>query len=255
MKKKLLTVALAAVMVVSSAISALAVEAKEAITGDLTVTTFFNEKTDAVELKSGDSYTFKFNAKNETCSANYQTFVMAVTGAIGDAYTGADQEVLIVRGDNWGWGGKMSDFTAPDGAEGTNKLTFTCDVNWDEWQAAMKAGVDCEVTIARTGDKLSYTAKVGSWTMSTEATSGIALPESCYVFFTGESVVLSGITTTDNNASTDTTTAGSGSTETTTAGGTTTTTPDTGDSTMVLALVAVAVAAAVVVLKKRTVTE
>ena len=200
MKKKLLAVALTATMMLSSVMSVFAVDAKDTISGDLTVTTFFNEKTDAVELKSGDSYTFKFKDK---CGGtnNYENYVMAITGAIGDEYTGADQEVLILRADSWGWGGKMSDFAAPDAAAG-NKLVFENSIgeDWATWLAAAQAGFDCEVTIARDGNSLKYDAKTGDHTISCTATSGIDLPESCYVFFTGENCTLSGITTTKGQA-------------------------------------------------------
>jgi hypothetical protein len=206
MKKKIFAVALAAAMTVSSAFTAFAVETADSITGDLTVTTFFNEKTDAVELKSGDSYTFTFNDKSNGTN-NWENYVMAVVGAEGDAYTGADQEILIVRADAWGWGGSMSDFVAPD-ATG-NALVFNSDVNWDNWAADTAAGVDCEVTIARNGDTLDYTAKIGSYTVSTSATSGVALPDSCYVFFTGENCDLTGFatTTSGSDVSADTTEA------------------------------------------------
>ena len=200
MKKKLLAVALTATMMLSSVMSVFAVDAKDTISGDLTVTTFFNEKTDAVELKSGDSYTFKFNDK---CGGtnNYENYVMAITGEIGDAYTGAEQEVLIIRADSWGWGGGMSDFVAPDAASG-NKLVFENSIgeDWATWLAAAQAGFDCEITIARDGNSFKYDAKTGDYTVSCTATSGKELPESCYVFFTGEKCTLTGITTTKGTA-------------------------------------------------------
>lgn len=199
MKKKLLAVALTATMMLSSVMSVFAVETKDAISGDLTVTTFFNEKSDAVELKSGDSYTFKFNDKCGGAN-NYENYVMAIVGAEGDAYTGADQEVLILRADSWGWGGKMSDFAAPDAASG-NKLVFENNIDdWAAWLAAAQAGFDCEVTIARDGNSLKYDAKTGDYTISCTATSGVELPESCYVFFTGENCTLTGIATTKGQA-------------------------------------------------------
>ncbi len=200
MRKKLLTVALAATMAVASVFSAFAVEAKDAISGDLTVTGFFNEKTDAVELKSGDTLNVKFNCKSESISENYHTYVMAVTGAIGDAYTGATEEVLILRGDSWGWGGGASDIVAPD--KDGNKLAFESDVNWDEWQNLLKGGADVNITLSRNANTLTYEAKVGTYTMKTTTTSGKALPDTLYVFLTGENTVLSGISTSKTSAST-----------------------------------------------------
>ena len=117
MKKRFLALGMAAVTVMSSVVinplTILAVDATNEICGDLKVTTFFNEKTNAVELKTGDSYIFKFHNKSNG-TANYENYVMAVTGAIGDDYVNGEQEVLIIRADNWGWGGGMSDIVVPD---------------------------------------------------------------------------------------------------------------------------------------------
>lgn len=171
------------------------VEAVDAISGDLTVTSFFNEKTGAVEMKSGDSYTFTFkNTSNGT--NNYDNYVMAITGAIGAEYTGAEKEVLVIRADAWGWGGGMSDLKAPN--EEGNILKFTSDADWDKWAAAMQAGVDVEITVGREGDTINYSAKIGEVNVSLTATSGTALPDTTYIFFTGEKCSLSGITTKKN---------------------------------------------------------
>ncbi len=264
MRKKLLTVAMAAMMTVAMTVSALAVDVKDTISGDLTVTGFFAERSDAVALKSGDSINFKFNIKSEACAANYETFVMAVTGAIGDAYTSADQEVLILRGDNWGWGGKMSDFNipfiasdeVPEKVAGVNYLNFTSDVDFGTWQDALKAGFACDITIARDGNTLTYTAKMGDWTTTCTATSGIALPETCYVFFTGEKTVLTGITTTITAAKTDDTKTDDNKTD---DAKTTTKAAQTGDNTAstvaLLGLAAVGATFVVLASKKSRVTE
>jgi hypothetical protein len=268
MKKKFFTVALATTMALSSVGTAFAVDAKDTISGDLTVTTFFNEKTDAVELKSGESLTFTFK-ETSNGTANYENYVMAVTGAIGDAYTGAEQEVLIVRADAWGWGGGMSDILSPDTAAATgNNLVFESDVDWDAWASAMASGVDCTVTIARDGNKLDYTAKVGNYTISTSTTSGKDLPDSCYVFFTGEKCVLSGITCTKkeagsvSNSDSPEAATTAAPTEATTAAATATTAAaksekvNSGDVAPIAALAAVAVVAcAGVVVSRKKVTE
>ncbi len=197
MKKRFLALGMAAVTVMSSVVinplTILAVDATNEICGDLKVTTFFNEKTNAVELKTGDSYIFKFHNKSNG-TANYENYVMAVTGAIGDDYVNGEQEVLIIRADNWGWGGGMSDFVVPDAKEG-NKLIFETNVNWETWLPATQAGIDCEVTISRDENTLSYNGKMGDYFFSTTATSGKKLPESCYVFFTGQNCDLTGFTT------------------------------------------------------------
>lgn len=198
MKKRFLALGMAAVTAMSSVVTtpltALAVDTRDKISGDLTVTGFFNEKTDAVELKSGDSYIFKFHNKSNG-TTNYENYVMAVTGTIGADYVNGEQEVLIIRADNWGWGGGMSDFLAPDAINEGNKLIFETNVNWEAWLPATQAGIDCEVTISRDGDTLSYNGKMGDYFFKTTATSGKKLPESCYVFFTGQNCDLTGFTT------------------------------------------------------------
>lgn len=248
MKKKFFAVALAATMALSSAFTAFA-----AISGDLEVTTFFNEKTDMVELKSGDSYTFTFHDKNNG-TANYNNYVMAITGATGAAYTGADQEVLIVRADNWGWGGKMSDFVAADQASG-NKLAFTTNVtDWAAFLADTQAGVDCTVKVSRDGNTIKYDATVGTYTFSLNATSGVALPDSCYVFFTGEKCSLTNFKTVNNNASStssDSSAATTAADTTATTAATTTSTVKTGDTTTTAAIVVAMIGAASVALVVR----
>ena len=195
--KKIIALALVAVMAMVCATTALAVDKTDAISGDLTVGGFFSEKTGAVELKSGDSYTIKFNNKS-TGTNNWDNFVFAIVGEIGDAYTGGEQEIAIIRADVWAWGGGYSDLQDPNGAD--NPIAFEHDINWDEFVAKMQAGVNVEITISRDGNKLTYDAKIGDWTAKSTMTSGKALPESVYAFLTGENCVLSGISTTNNNA-------------------------------------------------------
>ncbi len=163
------------------------------IEGTLDITGFFSAKTNMVPLRSGESYTFTFTNTSKG-SSNWENFVLAVVGATGAAYTGAEQEILILRADNWGWGGGMSDFVAPDAAEG-NKLVFDSNIDWDQWVAACKAGVPVTVTISRKGDTLTYDATIGEWYVKLTATSGKALPKTAYVFFTGENCTLSDIQT------------------------------------------------------------
>ncbi len=170
----------------------------DSITGDLKVTTFFNEKTDAVALESGDSYTFKFNNKSNGTEV-WENFVMAITGATGYEYMGSNEEVMIIRADSWGWGGEMSDFIYPDSGYG-NPLVFKNDItDFEAFKSDLQAGVDCEVTVSRDGDTITYEAKIGKYTVSCIATSGIVLPEKCYVFFTGQNCDLTGFKTIDNN--------------------------------------------------------
>lgn len=292
MRKKLLTFALATTMVVSTALTA---SAADKISGDLTVTTFFTEKTDFVPFKDGADYTFKFKNKSNGTN-NWENYVLCVTSASSADKKGtAEDEALVIRADNWGWGGSLSDFVAPD--QTGNPLTFTTDItDWSTWPTEMAAGVDCVVNIARSGNKITYSATVGTHTFSMEATSGVDLPADLYLFFTGENCNLTGFSTTvntsgtttasttasssattstststdsssdDTDASTDssssssssstTTTSGDSSSSTTVAGSTSTTTAaSTGDMAPVAVALMLGAAAAVVVLKKRSITE
>ncbi len=171
------------------------------ISGNYNITTFFGERTNAVKLKSGDTYTFKFHNKSNGTNA-WENYVMAITGAANDAYVGAEQDILIIRADSWGWGGELSDFVSP--SEDGNELIFETNVkDWDAWKTAAQAGFDCEVTIKREGNTLIYTAKTGDYTSKVTATSGKNLPETCYVFFTGENCSLTGFTTIKNGMSSE----------------------------------------------------
>ncbi len=199
MKKKFLAAALASVMAVTSATAVSAVELGT-ISGDLKVEGgLVSSATDAVEMKDGESYTFKFHNKSNG-DANWHNFAIFVTSAVGADYTGADQELLVVRADRYAvspspatdlpsWG--------PDGDEWNNANLWKAEVNWDNWLSDMKAGVDVEATISKDGNKFAYSAKIGNNTMSFEATSGgAALPDTVYVFLTGEQCELTGITAT-----------------------------------------------------------
>ena len=251
MKKKLLTVALAAVMVVSSALSAFAATETE-----LTAEGFLSASTTPEKVSGDFDVTYTFH--NETTgTANWNNFIFEIK-------TQDDQlDGVTFRADRCGWGfGEYADDLGGD----WGPLVTWNDVagyNWDTFATEMK-DANVVLNLKRTGNVFTFDYKVtaGSTTYNIVATTPeiAGLEADLQITLSGELVKLTNIAFTDNNASAgdaaDDTTAG-GAADSTTAGttGGTTTTPDTGDSTMVLALVAVAVASAVVVLKKRTVTE
>ena len=171
-------------------------DSTDIITGDLTVTDFFNEKTNMIELKDGDNYTFKFKNKSNG-TENWENFVLAIIGVQGDAYSDWRQEILILRADCWGWGGGMSDFVAPDG-EG-NKLTFISNCDFNTFESECQAGVDVELTLIKDDNTIIYDATIGNYYVYLKATSGIGLPESIYAFFTGQNCELTDIQTVNNN--------------------------------------------------------
>ena len=183
MKKILAAFVAVAVMV------AMVIPVSAANLGDLTVTNFFGEKTDMVELKGDGTCTFKLhNVSNGT--NNWDNYILAIVGETGAAYTGADQEVLIIRADKWAWGGGYSDFGAD--AE-TISANFESDINWDSFESEMQAGVDVNFTLTREGNTLTYNAKIGNYNVSYKGTSAKDLPETLYFFLTGENCTLSSI--------------------------------------------------------------
>ena len=183
MKKILAAFVAVAVMV------AMVIPVSAANLGDLTVTNFFGEKTDMVELKGDGTCTFKLhNVSNGT--NNWDNYILAIVGETGAAYTGADQEVIIIRADKWAWGGGYSDFGAD--AE-TISASFESDINWDSFESEMQAGVDVNFTLTREGNTLTYNAKIGNYNVSYKGTSAKDLPETLYFFLTGENCTLSSI--------------------------------------------------------------
>ncbi len=261
--RKFLALIMVAAMMAALAAPVFAMDKVDAITGDLTVTGFFNEKTNAVEIKSGESYTIKFNAKT-TGTENWHNYILGITGGVGDPYPGADKEILILRADNWGWGGKMSDFVDnSEGNNGKNQVKFESNItDWTAFKNEMKTGLDVEIVLTRDGDTISYDAKIGTYTSKFSGKSGVALPESIYFFLTGENVVLTGISTAKNvpaagGDNTDGTTAAGSSDTTGSTGGTgsgsgtgSTTSPATGFATAAIAIVAIG-SGAYIVSKKR----
>lgn len=207
--------------------------------GDLTVTTYFVEKTDFVELRDGGTLTFTFHNQStgtanpdegfEGLPANYENFVMAVVGKNKTAYNGFADEVLIFRADNFAFGGGLSDFANPwTATKGTIAPTYDTDIVWADWPAVSKAGFDVTVTLSRDGDTLTYKAQMGDYYDNITATSKIGLPDtSLYVFLTGENVVLSNIKVLVDNPPAEDDDDNSGSTGGSTSSGTTTTTPST----------------------------
>ena len=159
--------------------------------GTLTVTGFFGNKSEFTALADGQTLTYTFNNTSNGTN-NWENYVMAVVTADADAYAGAENEVVVIRADAWGWGGGASDFVAPDG-EG-NKLAFETNANFDEWQGKMREGCAVTITLAHNGNTLTYNATIGDYTVSMTGTSGVDLPETLYVFLTGENCVLTNIT-------------------------------------------------------------
>ena len=264
MKKKLLTVALAAVMVVSSAFSAMA----EQVATDTTFDGTKKADGSAAWASGGTGVTFPVTDEKVTVVFHNDAFTDSVaadandkTGNPGDNWDNFILET-IATDDAAGWTARADAFSWTYGDNTTNVPTTVATTSWDTvWDnfATLTDDTDVTLTVTKTDANtveyyMTFASDASAWEKYVVTyPAGVPANLEFQVGADGGIVTLKSVTF--GSSSTDTTTAGSGSTETTTAGGTTTTTPDTGDSTMVLALVAVAVAAAVVVLKKRTVTE
>ena len=201
--KKILAGALAGVMAVASAtvVSAAAVDVVDAdkVNDELTVTGFYVEKTGAVELKKGGSYTISFHNKSNG-TAVYENFVLGVATAeavAGDALWSADA-IMSFRADNWLLVGNAISGVGPDGfifnpAEGT--VASYVDGEWGSWADVGYGGLDADIkiTISRdaVNDQLTYRVESGAYYES--AIYNIALPESVYVYLTGENCKLTNI--------------------------------------------------------------
>ena len=247
MKKILAAFVAVAVMV------AMVIPVSAANLGDLTVTNFFNEKTDMVELKGDGTCTVKFHDVSNGVNG-WDNYIFAIVSATGDAYTGLDQEVLIIRADRWAWGGNYGAFST---AADELVANFETDINWDSFESEMQAGVDVDLTLTREGNALTYNAKIGNYNVTFKGTSANDLPETLYFFLTGENCTLSNIVA-ETTAANDGSDAADGSdTPDTTDGADTTGTtdsnaPKTGETSSAPAVaVLVILGSAIIAIRKR----
>ncbi len=259
MKKKLLTLAMAAVMVVSSAVSAFA--------EDIDCSGWWVAHSEGVEVtEEGVEVTFT-NTTYESAAANWNGPLWVLYSGTEAKVNGADYaEYWVMRGDNYGWGnaayynGGADINTNTADAMTAAGITWTpdADATWDNFLTDLKAGVECTATAKLVGSNAVVTFSVAG--VDTTIELPVDTSKTTYLSITGELTNITNITsksmatTDDTTPSTDDTTS---STDDTTSSSTTTTTttPDTGDYTMVGLLLAVAAVSAVVVLKRRTVAE
>ena len=220
MKKKLLTLIAAAVMVVSSVVTAFA-----ATESSLSVDGFLSASTTPESVSGEFNVTYKFhNATRGT--ANWNNFVVEVKTADDQA------DGVTFRADRCGWG--FGAYADDLGGE-WGPLVVWDDVagyNWDTFVSDM-AAADCEVNIKRTGDKLVFDYKVKSgdneYHLIATTPDIEGLEDALQVTLSGELVDLTNITFTDNNYQP----------------------PSSGDTSVVLPVVLMAMAAACVVVVAR----
>ena len=257
MRKKLLTVALAATMAVSSVFSAFAATADVDITGGLGSG---NTGDEAVTGEFDVTYTFK-NSSHDT-SQNWFNFAVEVYGegygitARADAFAVGYNGAEAVLG---GWGDNP--IPASTTWEGQPE-------DWATWAAGM-ADADVKVNVKRTGNslKLTYDITAGGQDYKFVGTTPevAGMPDALNIHITGEKVNITNVKFTNNAsapATPDPTPASSDDKEdeTTTAapaGNKDNVTPSkTGDTTTVAVVAIVALGAAVaVVASKKKVTE
>ncbi len=254
MKKKLLTVALAAVMTVASTVGAMA----ETLTS--TATAWW------ADVKAGTDYTLAADSEVVLYATCLEHEVEAGYGFMVETYvpsaeTGSKMYITATNNDD-AWSAEGLTYTnAP--ASGNPQTTT-------KGTATLEAGTVVKVTVKRTGDDVSFefynmTANEVYRNFVFEGTNYSTATGDVMVHFSAQTGSFEVSTTAPEVATTTaasaanegetTTVAGDATTAATTTAATTTTTPNTGDSTMVVALLAVAALSAVVVLKKKTVTE
>lgn len=162
-------------------------------------TTFFQSHGASYAIADGQTLTLKFKATAlETATNNWENWVLACTNlarndatyqAAIDANDGSSgqYESIVLRADNFGWG---TDYVATNLAMTLNGEA----IDWTNWVADAKAGMDVELTVTRTGadfelhavsvagsNTYDYTAK---WTATT------TLADTMYLFLTGENVTM-----------------------------------------------------------------
>ena len=181
MRKKLLTMAMAAVMAMGSVVN---VMAATTITG-----AWWTAWTEGYEVK--DSVEFDIEVKGGEANWNNVSAVF-VNGQTTGTVAPADEvegykEYAVIRADSWGWGG--GDNMSVDGNAITYESTLT-DANadgnvWDEFLAIMAdAHIDATITKTATGIELVYAvtgANGGSFNYT--ARTDVDTSAGLYVFF------------------------------------------------------------------------
>lgn len=151
MRKKLLTVALAATMAVSSVLSAAAAELSGA---------WWTAWSESYEIADGATVEFDIDVKGgdtvwNNVAAVFTNSKITGTQAPADEAGASYKEYAVVRGDNWGWGG------------GDNKSSAGSDITYEggiadlgdaDFIATMK---DChlDITITRSGNDITMVTK------------------------------------------------------------------------------------------------
>lgn len=107
---------------------------------------FFVPKSDFFAIEPGQ--TFHIGFENYTAGVNnWENWVLVITDGTShtDAAYGADKEYLVLRADNYGWGGKH------------DAANLSCTYNWDTFKEDMN-GAYVDLTVKRDGGDVLITA-------------------------------------------------------------------------------------------------
>lgn len=248
MKKKILAVALAAVMTISSAVSAMAASISGA---------WWTAWTESYEIKDGATVEFDITVKGgdavwNNVAAVFTNSKITGTQAPADEAGASYKEYAVVRGDNWGWGG--GDNKSSDGSDITYEGGIA-DLGDADFIATMKDAT-LHVTITRSGNDITYVYDLtgaNGKTAKRTAKFTADLSAGAYVFFVPDTATIDVTPVNAAAPSTDDPTTAANNNAATTAAPA----ANTGDATTTagMVVVALAAAAAVVVLRKKAVTE
>ena len=198
MRKKLLTVALAATMAVTSVFSAFAE------TKDFSVTDAFATNSGNEQLTGDFNVTYKFHCKGYQSDTKdtWETFAVELTNAgVGSVVGGTDASYLtaVVGNQNQWW---FNDSGASSKWDGT----FTSSYSDADKSLSVLADADVECTVVRSGEKITITATctgtAGKADYSLEVTNTAGFGDTVNLHITGEDCEVSGISFTNNAGAT-----------------------------------------------------
>ncbi len=267
MKKKLLTVLMAAVITVSSALCAFAKTTTTSL-GSVEASGWWVEHSTAYLLKDGADVTFTMNSVTyDTASANWNGPIWvlysadeAFAGGSGLSDTAGYAEYLVNRVDIYWWAADGTNRFANDALSTvTSYEVVEPDGIWDNFVADLKAGITWTVNVKVSGSTVTIVSTTSTGLQST-AVVNVDSSKDNYITFGGELCSITNIKASVTTADETTTaievvTNENGETETIII--TEAVNPESGDASVVIpmALIAMVAVGAVLATKKKTVTE
>ena len=198
MRKKLLTVALAATMAVASVFSAFA--------EDVDCTGWWAAHSAGTEITT-EGVEIDFHTQSyDNAEKNWNTPIYVVyaadskfAGGAGISDTAGYTEYFVMRSDNYGWKGEAN--TSPEKMEALVAAGVSVestgapadDAAWAEWFAANKAGVDCKIKATKTADD-KVVVEFTNNGITTKATITVDAGKTVYVSVSGELCKITNLT-------------------------------------------------------------